>query len=283
MKSDTSPMAVLTPVPTPAVAAEKCCSNPSPASKGVCLFGMGRCRINKKFGAIIISIVDVRKRSVMIVDVSVQEVMFIENRNPKTALFVRENSMSSQAFRPRSTSLKKYKLVELCRTNYYVCAPSWREIVRPSLLVEFKPGVLTQSEPEEAEVDDEADVEILPEGTVKIGVDVTTSIDIPNDLLMSDTIKRLEQSEESVQDQHARNMIGDAKRSSLLERIAALEGTNMRLQDALGVERVKVDSLQRRLGYVEDELRQIWEIRSYKSQRLWRMETFLMRTQSYRP
>ncbi|GKD82824.1 hypothetical protein Tco_1349663 [Tanacetum coccineum] len=82
-----------------------------------------------------------------------------------------------------------------------------------------------------------------------IGVDVTTGIDILNDLLIPDIIERLEQLEEGVQ----------------------------------GVERVRADSLQRCLGYVEDELRQIQELCSHESQRLWRMETFLMRGQGYRP
>ncbi|GJY03486.1 hypothetical protein Tco_0369426 [Tanacetum coccineum] len=58
----------------------------------------------------------------------------------------------------------------------------------------FEPGlavVESKIEPEEAEADDEADAEIQPDGTVEIGVDVTTRIDIPNDLLMSDAIERL--------------------------------------------------------------------------------------------
>ncbi|GJS31354.1 hypothetical protein Tco_0491974, partial [Tanacetum coccineum] len=103
-----------------------------------------------------------------------------------------------------------------------------------------------ESEPEEAKADDEADAEIQPEGTIEIRVNITTGIDIPNDLPMPDTIERLEQLEESVQgqtDQQARNMIADGERSSLLERVAALEGSNMRLQDALGIERVRADSL----------------------------------------
>ncbi|GKC09169.1 hypothetical protein Tco_1000779, partial [Tanacetum coccineum] len=84
------------------------------------------------------------------------------------------------------------------------------------------------------------------EGTIEIGVDITTGIDIPNDLPMPDTIERLEQLEESVQgqtDQQARNMIADGERSSLLERVVALEGSNTRLRDALGIERVRADSL----------------------------------------
>ncbi|GJS47463.1 hypothetical protein Tco_0597584, partial [Tanacetum coccineum] len=61
----------------------------------------------------------------------------------------------------------------------------------------------------------------------------------PDDLLMPDAIERLGQLEEGMQ-----------------EHVVALEGSNTRLRDALGIERVRPDSLQRRLGYVEDELRQ---------------------------
>ncbi|GKA20735.1 hypothetical protein Tco_0700724 [Tanacetum coccineum] len=83
----------------------------------------------------------------------------------------------------------------------------------------FEPGlavIKSESELEEAEADDEADVEVQPQGTIKIGVDVTTLIDIPHELPMPDTIERLEQLEESVQ-----------------ERIVALDGSNTRLRDAL--------------------------------------------------
>ncbi|GJS32109.1 hypothetical protein Tco_0530491, partial [Tanacetum coccineum] len=111
--------------------------------------------------------------------------------------------------------------------------------------------VESESELAEAEADDEADAEIQPEGTIEIRVDVTTRIDIPNDRPMPDTIKRLEQLEESVQDmyghmieiplqrivvieagqtdQQAKNMIVNGERSSLLERVAALKGINTRL------------------------------------------------------
>ncbi|GJR83348.1 hypothetical protein Tco_0154133 [Tanacetum coccineum] len=109
--------------------------------------------------------------------------------------------------------------------------------------------VWSESEPEEAEADDEADAEIQPEDTIKIGVDVATGIDIPDDLLMPDAIERLGQLEEGMQ----------------------------------VIERLRADSLQQRLGYLEDELRQVHELQAYESQRLWRMETFMMRTHDYRP
>ncbi|GJV33430.1 hypothetical protein Tco_1393830 [Tanacetum coccineum] len=92
----------------------------------------------------------------------------------------------------------------------------------------FKLGfsvVESESESEEAEADDEADVETRPQGTIEIEVDVTTRIDIPHDLPMPDTIERLEQLEDSVQ-----------------ERVAALEDSNTRLRDALVIERVRADT-----------------------------------------
>nr|GEU73391.1 hypothetical protein [Tanacetum cinerariifolium] len=51
----------------------------------------------------------------------------------------------------------------------------------------------SKSKPEEAEADDEADAKIQLEGTIEIGVNVTTRIDIPHDLPMPDTIEGLEQ------------------------------------------------------------------------------------------
>ncbi|GKC02470.1 putative reverse transcriptase domain-containing protein [Tanacetum coccineum] len=98
----------------------------------------------------------------------------------------------------------------------------------------------------------------------KIEVDVATEIDIPDNLLIPDAIERLGQLEEGMQ-----------------ERVMALEGSNTSLQDGLGIERLRADSLQRRLGYVEDELRQVHKLRAYESHRLWRMETFMMRTQDH--
>ncbi|GKA58245.1 putative reverse transcriptase domain-containing protein [Tanacetum coccineum] len=66
--------------------------------------------------------------------------------------------------------------------------------------------------------------------------------------------ERIEDIEAEQTDLLARNLIADGKRSGLLDRVVALE---------------------------EDELRQLRELRAHKSQRLWRMETFKMRTQDY--
>ncbi|GKA95599.1 putative reverse transcriptase domain-containing protein [Tanacetum coccineum] len=87
----------------------------------------------------------------------------------------------------------------------------------------FEPGlavVESESEPKEAEANDKVDAEIQPKDTIEIEVDVATGIDF-------------------------------------IRRVAALEGSNASLRDALDVEKARADSLQRRLGNVDDELRQI--------------------------
>ncbi|GJX38447.1 putative reverse transcriptase domain-containing protein [Tanacetum coccineum] len=88
----------------------------------------------------------------------------------------------------------------------------------------------SESELEEAEADEEADAEIQPEGTIDIGVDITTRIDILDDLLMPDAMKRL----------------GSLRRREQ-------KGKNLIVE---GIEKVRADSLQRHLGYVEDGLGQ---------------------------
>nr|GEX66013.1 putative reverse transcriptase domain-containing protein [Tanacetum cinerariifolium] len=60
-----------------------------------------------------------------------------------------------------------------------------------------------------------------------------------------------------------------------------LLGLRIEDQQAMSlIANARADSLQRRLGYVDDELRQIRELHAYEGQRFWRIETFLMRTQN---
>ncbi|GJW52254.1 putative reverse transcriptase domain-containing protein [Tanacetum coccineum] len=123
----------------------------------------------------------------------------------------------------------------------------------------FKLGLVVvefESEPEEAQADDEADAKIQPKDTIEIGVDVSTGIDIPDDLIMPDDIERLGQLEEGMHGMYDH---------ILLERVVALEGSNTRLQDALSIERVGADNLQRRLGYVEEKLRQVRELQAHET------------------
>ncbi|GJZ66932.1 hypothetical protein Tco_0630172 [Tanacetum coccineum] len=55
----------------------------------------------------------------------------------------------------------------------------------------------------------------------------------------------------------AESLIASAERAGLLDRVATMERSNMRLRDTLRMESVRVDRLRRRMGYMEDELRQI--------------------------
>nr|GEU54734.1 hypothetical protein [Tanacetum cinerariifolium] len=97
----------------------------------------------------------------------------------------------------------------------------------------------------EAEAGEEANVEIQPEGTINIKVDVATKMDILDESLMPDVVERLGQLED--------------------EHVVALKGSNMELRDALGIERVRADSLQRRLGYVEEELKHVRKLHAHET------------------
>nr|GEW34188.1 Gag-Pol polyprotein [Tanacetum cinerariifolium] len=73
------------------------------------------------------------------------------------------------------------------------------ELVMVGFETVFKPGLVvveSESESEEAE----ADTEIQLESTIEIGVDITTEVDIPYDLLMPNAIERLGQLEEGMQE-----------------------------------------------------------------------------------
>nr|GEU36162.1 hypothetical protein [Tanacetum cinerariifolium] len=83
------------------------------------------------------------------------------------------------------------------------------------------------------EADDEVDAEIQPKGTIEIGVDVATGIDIPDDLLMPDAIERLGQLEEGIKAHEGRNLIVEGESSGLLEHVVTSEGSNTRRGDAL--------------------------------------------------
>nr|GEY05608.1 putative reverse transcriptase domain-containing protein [Tanacetum cinerariifolium] len=109
-----------------------------------------------------------------------------------------------------------------------------------------------ESDLEEAEADYQADAEIGLEDstgdTIDVGVDVVAGIDIKNDPLITDVIQRLGHLEEGVQAMHDKYL-----RCLFKGRVASLEDSNARLRDALVVERMRADSLQQCLGYVEDE------------------------------
>nr|GEY54790.1 hypothetical protein [Tanacetum cinerariifolium] len=139
-------------------------------------------------------------------------------------------------------------------------------------------------EPVEAEVDAEPSVE----DTVEIAVDVVAKPIVPDDLPVAIVRERLDEFEEVVQgiyehlmDIHAQRLDDieeeqrahedgavtiDTERARLLDRIRVLEGSNIGLQDALGVERERererTASVERRLGYMLEELRVMTIIQS---------------------
>nr|GFB18552.1 hypothetical protein [Tanacetum cinerariifolium] len=70
----------------------------------------------------------------------------------------------------------------------------------------------------------------------KVEVNVVARIDIPNGMLMPDTIERLEQRE-----LEARRMINSRERASLLDQVVSLERSNARLQGTMMMERARAN------------------------------------------
>nr|GEZ72661.1 hypothetical protein [Tanacetum cinerariifolium] len=122
----------------------------------------------------------------------------------------------------------------------------------------------------EDEVEDE--VEFSDRGTIEVGVDVVDGIDIPDGMLMPDALERLEQRELEV-----RSLIAGGERSSLLEQVASLERSNVKLQGTMMMERARSDRFQRRVRFIKSELRQIRRFRYYNRMRFRRLETFAAR------
>ncbi|GJS37516.1 hypothetical protein Tco_0535898 [Tanacetum coccineum] len=118
----------------------------------------------------------------------------------------------------------------------------------------------------EDKVEDE--VESSDRGTMEVGVDVVSGIDIPDDMLMPDAVERLEQVKEGLQDIYdhvieiplqriedietgkreleARSLIDGGERASLLEHVASLKRSNARLQGTMMMERARADRFRRR-------------------------------------
>ncbi|GKD40152.1 putative reverse transcriptase domain-containing protein [Tanacetum coccineum] len=129
----------------------------------------------------------------------------------------------------------------------------------------------------EDEVEDE--VKSNDRGTMEVGVDVVAGIDIPDGMLIPDVVEHLEQVEEGWQDiyEHvmeiplqriedieigqreleARSLTSGRERVSLLEQVASLEGSNAKLRGTMMMERARADRFQRRVSFIESELRQI--------------------------
>ncbi|GJX10258.1 reverse transcriptase domain-containing protein [Tanacetum coccineum] len=150
----------------------------------------------------------------------------------------------------------------------------------------------------EDEVEDE--VESNKRGTMEVGVNVVVGIDIPDAMLMPDVVECLEQVEEGLQDIYdhvieiplwriedietgqreleSRSLIVGGERASLLEQVVSLERSNGRLRGTMMMERARADRFQRRVRFMESELRQIRRFHYYDKMRFGRLETFAKMT-----
>ncbi|GJS54657.1 putative reverse transcriptase domain-containing protein [Tanacetum coccineum] len=126
----------------------------------------------------------------------------------------------------------------------------------------------------EDEVEDEA--ESSERGTMEVGVDVVVGIDIPNGMLMPDAVEHLEidDIEMGQRELESRSLIAGGERASLLEQVASLERSNVRLRSTMMMERVRADRFWRCMRFMESELRQICKFRYYNRMRFRRLETF---------
>ncbi|GKA15909.1 hypothetical protein Tco_0695656 [Tanacetum coccineum] len=155
----------------------------------------------------------------------------------------------------------------------------------------------------EDEVEDE--VESSERGTIEVRVDVVAGIDILDAMLMPDAVERLEQVEKGLQDIYdhvievplqriedietgqreleVRSLIAGEERASLLKQVASLERSNARLRGTMMTERARADRFQRRMSFMESELRLIRRFHYYDKMRFRRLETFAMRRLGFRP
>nr|GEV93154.1 hypothetical protein [Tanacetum cinerariifolium] len=122
----------------------------------------------------------------------------------------------------------------------------------------------------EDKVEDEA--ESSDRGTIEVGVDLAAGIDIPNGMLMPDAVECLEQAEEG------EGLIVGGEKASLLDQVASLERSNTGLQGTMMMERARADRFQRRMSFMESELRQIRRFRYYDRMQFRRLETFINMT-----
>ncbi|GKD72271.1 hypothetical protein Tco_1330553 [Tanacetum coccineum] len=79
------------------------------------------------------------------------------------------------------------------------------------------------------------------------------------------------------------SLIASGERAGLLDRVVSLERSNTRLRDTLRMESVRFDGFWRRMGFMEDELRQIRRFRYYDRLRFRRLEAFAARRLGFRP
>ncbi|GKE64118.1 hypothetical protein Tco_1518279, partial [Tanacetum coccineum] len=131
------------------------------------------------------------------------------------------------------------------------------------------------------EVDVKDEVEFNDRGTMEVGVDVATGINIPDAMVMPDAVEHLKQRIEDIETGQrgleARSLIAGKERASLLKHVASLERSNVRLRGTMMMERARADRFRRRVRFMESEFRQICRFRYYDRMRFRRLETFAAR------
>nr|GEW20009.1 hypothetical protein [Tanacetum cinerariifolium] len=104
-------------------------------------------------------------------------------------------------------------------------------------------------------IDVEDKVESSDRGTMKVRVDMVVGTDIPDGMLILDTVEHLEQVEEG----------------------CVLREEHVRLRGTMVIERARADRFQRRMRFIESELRQICRFCYYDMIRFRKLETFAVR------
>ncbi|GJR99862.1 putative reverse transcriptase domain-containing protein [Tanacetum coccineum] len=87
-------------------------------------------------------------------------------------------------------------------------------------------------------------------------------------------LQRIEDIEIEQRELEARSLIYGGERASLLEQVASLERSTVRLRGTMMMERARADRFRRRMSFMESELWQIRRLRYYNRMRFRRLETF---------
>nr|GFA53473.1 hypothetical protein [Tanacetum cinerariifolium] len=82
----------------------------------------------------------------------------------------------------------------------------------------------------DAEVDVEDEIESSDRGTMEVGVDVVTRVDIPDDMIMPDAVEHLKQVEKGHKELEARSLIAGGERVSLLDQNMTINRSGMTLE-----------------------------------------------------
>ncbi|GKA02954.1 reverse transcriptase domain-containing protein [Tanacetum coccineum] len=118
------------------------------------------------------------------------------------------------------------------------------------------------------EDEDEGEAESSDRGTMEVQVDVVAKVDIPYGMLMPDAVERLERAE---------SLVASGERAGLLDHVAALEKSNVRLRGTLRMASARVDRFRRHMSFMVGELRQISWFCYYNRMRFRRLEIFAAR------